>query len=90
MLELVQIDGYDTFKDKGNLPSNQESSLRITKHNAQLFADGHRTEFPTEIVYSSVVSLKTVRLVIFLVKFNHLVELWGTDIGNACLESYTN
>ena len=58
---------------------------------ARLVTGGHRSpDVPREEVYSSVVSLKTVRLVICLVKFNHLVELWGTDIGNACLESYTN
>ena len=51
-------------------------------------ADGHLTPENIENIYSGVVSLRTLRLVIFLGKLNHL-ELWGADIGNAYLEAYT-
>ena len=36
-----------------------------------------------------VVSLRNLRLVIFLGKLNNL-ELWGADIGNAYLEAFTD
>ena len=39
--------------------------------------------------HSGVVSLRNLRLVIFLGKLNHL-ELWGADIGNAYLEAFTD
>ena len=58
------------------------------RHKAQLGLDGHLTEVPLDSVYSSVVSLRDLRLVIFLSQLNNL-ELWGADIGNAYLESYT-
>ena len=59
------------------------------RHNARLVADGHLTPDPIENIYSGVVSLRNLRLVIFLGKFNHL-ELWGADIGNAYLEAFTD
>ena len=58
-------------------------------HKARLVADGHLTPEPIENIYSGVVSLRNLRLVIFLGKLNNL-ELWGADIGNACLEAFTD
>ena len=55
------------------------------RHKARLVADGHLTPEPIENIYSGVVSLRNLRLVIFLGKLNHL-ELWGADIGNAYLK----
>ena len=52
-------------------------------------AGGHLTETPIDPVYSSVVSLRGIRILAFLVELNGLT-LWATDIGNAYLESYTN
>ena len=52
------------------------------RHKARLVADGHLTPEPIENIYSVVVSLRNLRLVIFLGKLNHL-DLWGADIGNA-------
>ena len=52
-------------------------------------ADGHLTPEPIENIYSGVVSLRNLRLVIFLGKLNHL-ELWGADIGNAYLEAFND
>jgi hypothetical protein len=57
-------------------------------HKARLVADGHLTDQPVEDIYSGVVSLRSLRLVIFLAELNDL-ELWGTDIGNAYLEAHT-
>ena len=59
------------------------------RHKARLVADGLLTPEPIENVYSGVVSLRNLRLVIFLGKLNRL-ELWGADIGNAYLEAFTD
>ena len=56
---------------------------------SRLVADGHLTPEPIENIYSGVVSLRNLRLVIFLGKLNNL-ELWGADIGNAYLEAFTD
>ena len=58
------------------------------RHKARLVADGHLTPEPAESIYSGVVSLRNLKLVIFLGKLNNL-ELWGADIGNAYLEAPT-
>ncbi len=58
------------------------------RHKARLVAGGHLTGEPVESVYSSVVSLRSLRIVTFLNEMNKL-ELWGADIGNAYLEAYT-
>ena len=54
----------------------------------RLVADGHLTKEPTESVYSGVVSLRGLRLVMFLAELNKL-QLWGEDTGNAYLEALT-
>ena len=97
--ELAQIDEYDVFIDKGkggNIPSGFK---KITVHfvydckhdgrrKARLVAGGHLTPAPDDSTYSSVVSLRGLRIVIFLAELNGL-QLWGTDIGNAYLEAKT-
>ena len=56
---------------------------------ARLVANDSLTPDPVEIIYSGVVSLRHVRLVIFLGELNKF-ELWGADIGNAYLVPYTH
>ena len=56
---------------------------------ARLVADGHLTKEPVESVYSGVVSLRSLRMVVFLSQLNNL-EIWGADVGNAYLEAYTD
>ena len=58
------------------------------KFKARLVADGHLTKEPMETVYSGVVSIKNLRLAMFLAEFNNL-ELWGADVGNAYLQALT-
>ena len=58
------------------------------RRKARLVAGGHLTDTPIDSVYSSVVTLRGIRTVTFLSELNGL-ELWGTDIGNAYLESVT-
>ena len=55
---------------------------------ARLVADGHLTPETVENIYSGVVSLRHLRLVIFLGELNNL-ELWGADIGDAYLDTIT-
>ena len=58
------------------------------KFKARLVADGHLTKEPNETVYSGVVSLRNIRLVMFLAELNDL-QLWGADVGNAYLQALT-
>lgn len=98
-IELAQIDEYDSFIDKGKGYSPGKDYKRINvhlvyavkhdgRHKARLVADGHLTETPIDSVYSSVVSLRGIRMITFLAELNGM-ETWATDIGNAYLESYT-
>ena len=79
-----------------NAPPNQKIRVNLVfavkyngRHKARLVADGSLTPEPAENIYSGVVSLRHLRLIIFLGELNNL-ELWGADIGNAYLETYTN
>ena len=56
---------------------------------ARLAADGHLTKEPVESIYSGVVSLRSLKMVVFLSQLNNL-EIWGADVGNAYLEAYTD
>ena len=59
------------------------------RHQARLVADGHLTAYPVENIYSGVVSLRNLRLVIFLDTLNNLDTL-GADISNAYLEAFND
>ena len=59
------------------------------RHKARLVADGHPAPEPIENIDSGVVSLRNLMLVIFLGKLNNL-NIWGTDIGNAYLDAFTD
>ena len=98
-LEISQLREYDTFKDLGKGAPIPQGYQKIPchmiydvkhdgRHKARFVAGGHRTETPTDSVYSGVVSLQGIRLVTFIAELNNL-ELWSTDVGNAYLESYT-
>ena len=58
------------------------------RHKARLVAGGHLTDTPIDSVYSSVVSLRGIRVLTFLAEHNNM-KCWATDIGSAYLESYT-
>jgi hypothetical protein len=58
------------------------------RHKRPLVADGNLTAIPTESVYSGVVSLRGIRLLVFLAELNGL-ETWATDIGSAYMEAET-
>ena len=96
--ELNQIDEYDTFTDlgKGVLPKNHRK-IKVhmvydvkpdLRRKSRLVAGGHLTPTPIHSVYSSVVSLRGLKISLFLAELNKL-EAWATDVGNAYLEAYT-
>ena len=58
------------------------------RHKACLVAGRHLTNVPIDSLYSSVVSMKGLRLVFFLAELNGL-DVWTTDMGNAYLEAKT-
>ena len=58
------------------------------RHKARRVADGSLTSEPAEDIYFCVLSLRHLRLVIFLGELNNL-ELWGADIGNVYLEAHS-
>ena len=99
VIEVDQLKEYTAFKSLGlgakvpdgyqKIPCHFVYDIKHDgRHKARFVAGGHRTETPVDSVYSGVVSLQGIRAVTFLAELNDL-ELWGTDVGNAYLESYT-
>ena len=97
--ELVQIIEYKTFEDKGKGAKVLMDYKLIwchfvfdVKHNgrykARYIAGGHLTDPPLDSVYSGVVSLRSLRLMIFPAELNSL-QLYTADVGNAYLEAKT-
>jgi hypothetical protein len=100
IIELGQLDEYGTFQDKGKgyQPGKDYKKINVHlvyavkhdgRHKCRCVAGGHLTDTPIDSVYSSVVSLRGVRILTFIAELNNL-DVWCTDIGNAYLESYTN
>jgi len=98
-LELLQLDEYENFRDLGRGAKAPAGYKRIRchfvfdvkhdgRHKSCLVAGGHLTDVPLESVYSGVVSLQSLRLVIFLAELNGLT-LFQADVGNAYLEAKT-
>ncbi len=98
-LEFEQLDSYGTFDDKGFKGKPPEGHKRVRlhivfdvkhdgRHKARVVANGNLTEVPLESVYSGVVSLRGLRMMLFLAELNGY-ETWSTDIGNAYLEAFT-
>ena len=74
---------YDKHKKVLNAPPGYQK-IRVHlifavkydgRHKARVVANGHLTPEPVESIYSGVISLRNLRLVIFLGKLNNL-ELW--------------
>ena len=98
-LEVTQIHEYKVFKDTGKAQFHDGKAVtpdgfqkirvhfvyavkHAGKFKARPVADGHLTKEP-------VVSLRSLRMVVFLSQLNDL-EIWGADVGNAYLEAYTD
>ena len=93
--ELDQIFSYHTFHDLGIgvLPGPEYKHIKVRlvfdvkadgKRKGRLVAWGDMTPKPEESVYSSVASLRSLCIVIFLAELNQL-ELMQGDIGNTYL-----
>jgi hypothetical protein len=99
-LELLQLDEYDTFDDRGLNPvlDPEYKIIRLhlvfdCKHDyrrkARMVAGGHMTDPPKDSTYSSVVSLRSLRTVMFIGELNGMT-MKAADVGNAYLEAYTS
>ena len=99
-LEMDVMEDYKVFKDYGTGPDPPEGYKQIKvrmiydvkhdgRHKARLVAGGHLTDIPLESVYSGVVSLRGLRIVVFLAELNGL-QIWATDITSAYLEAFTS
>ena len=97
--ERTQLFEYNTFKPlpRGSKAPKGHKKIRVHvvwdvkhdgRHKARIVAGGHLTDEPVDSVYSGVVSLRGIRLMIFLAELNN-IDLWTTDIGNAYLEALT-
>ena len=97
--ELDQLFSYKTFRDlgPGGLPGTEYKKIKIRfvfdvkadgRRKERLVARGDMTPEPDEAVYSSVATLRSLRIVIFLAELNGLNLMQG-DVSNAYLESYT-
>jgi hypothetical protein len=99
-VELANLDEYETFQDLGVgvQPPGDYQRIRVhfvydVKHDlrykARLVAGGHLTQdVGAEDAYSSVISLKSMRLALAVGEANGKVPMVG-DIGNAYLEAFT-
>ena len=103
-IELNQVvREYNTFRDlgkyrgKGSVPEGYQH-IRVhmifdvkhdLRHKCRLVAGGHLTKPNGDSSYSSVASLRSIRLVTFIAELNDL-ELEAADVGNAYLEARTN
>ena len=95
--ELGQIDEYNALRNMGIgwKPAAGYKKIRVhlvydvkvtLDRKSRLVADGHLTKTPIDGVYSSVVSLRGLKITLLIAKVNQL-EAWCTDIGNAYLEA---
>ena len=95
--ELRQLKDYETFVDRGlfsqaGIPAGYQlikcqwvfAVKHDGRHEARLVANGNPTAVPLNSVCAGVVSLRGLRIVLFLAERNGL-ETWATDIGNACV-----
>ena len=99
--EINQMFEYNVFEDRGHRSTAKAPDgykkiplhmVYACKHDgrrkSRLVAGGHLTDTPLESVYSGVVSLRGIRIIVFLAELNDL-EVYQTDIGNAYLEAKT-
>ena len=81
-MELDQQYHHDTYKDVGTVQAPKDhKKIHVhfvfdvkydSRHKARLVADGNLNDVPLSSVYSGVVSLKGIRLVLFIAELNGL------------------
>jgi hypothetical protein len=95
--EINALEECKVFKDLGKdgIPPPGYKKIRCHmiydvkhdgRHESRLVSGGHLTPEPTKSIYSGVVSLRVLRLIIFIAELNNL-ELWGADVSSAYLEA---
>ena len=100
-LEMEQLFDYNTFRDLGlfhtsKIPTGfQRIKVHLVfavkhdgRHKSRLVSRGDLTDIPIDSVYAGVVSLRGLRMCIFIAELNNM-EAYATDIGNAYLEAIT-
>jgi hypothetical protein len=100
-MEMLQLKENSTFIDKGTYATHKipQGFQRIKvhlvfavkhdgRHKSRLISRGDTTNVPTDIVYAGVVSLRGLRLCIFLGELNNM-EAYAMDIGSAYLDATT-
>ena len=96
--EISSLNKYNTFLDKGEI-SHVQGYKRISVHfvfavkhdlryKARLVAGGHLTDVPSQGSYSSVVSLRSIRIALVIAELNGLETMVG-DILSAYLIAHT-
>jgi len=96
--EVEQLNEYNSFesKGKGSPPPRGYKFIKVffvydvkhdLRHKARLVAGGHMTQDHGDS-YSSVISLRGMRLAMLIGENNKLKTMVG-DVGNAYLEAYT-
>ena len=97
--EINSLLDYSTFEDKGSikyLPGYKNIRVHFVfavkhdlRHKARLVAGGHLTDpSTTDSTYSSVVSLRSMRIAISAAELNKLGIMVG-DVSSAYLEAFT-
>ena len=98
--ECDEMDGIGVFCSLGigaKVPSNYKlikvhvvhAVKHDGRHKARLAANGNLTGPIVESNHSGVASLRSIRMIAFIGELNAL-DVWGADISNAYLMSYTN
>ena len=94
---MDQIFSYHTFRDLGlgGLPGHEYKKIKVRlvfdvkadgKRKGRLIAHGDMTPEPEEAVYSSVATLRSLHIIIFLAELNGLTFMQG-NIGNTYLDT---
>ena len=96
-VEVDQLNDYESFRNHGRGPPPRNYKVikvffvydvkHDFRYKARLVAGGHMTEDHGD-AYSSVISLKGMRIAILAGEVNGLKSMVG-DVGNAYLEAYT-
>jgi CDGSH-type Zn-finger protein len=96
-IEMDQIHEYETFCNMGrgvNKPPCDHQHIRVhfvfyvrhdLCHKARLVTGGHMTAPPKDSIFSGVVTLRSLRLCMFLGELLNGVDVDAADVGNAYL-----
>ena len=100
-LETTQLDEYDVFINREQFQTSKIPEgfkwIKVHlifaikhdgRHKTMMVADRHLTDVPLDSIYSGVISLRGLRMCIFLAELDGM-EAHATDVGNAYLEAKT-